>query len=291
MWIFVENVQVKERNNKKYLIMTRNIAIVSGGYFAILFGVAYALLFIANLSEGFKTWYKANAVFVMIVNDIVALSLAFFVLSKISKVKRNKVFSLSKISMKTTLLITLTGLAAGLFTVSVFKIPVIEENYPMLNTTVDFLINPNSVLVFIVFLLINSLYKEVLFRGFLYNELKANLSLPLSVIIHGVLYGLLFFQGNLSLSVYGFLGALLFVFLYECFDSLLAPFVAQVTSTGGLFIFARLLDKYITVESIKFIIPISAVITALLIIYLWKTKDRLSIISQNFDNDASLSHE
>lgn len=287
----MESIQVKEKNIKKYLIMIRNLAIVIGGYFAILYGVAYGLIFIANLSEGFKTWYLDNVVFMMIVNGIIALSLAFLILSKISKVKRDQVFNLSKISMKTILLIALTGLIVGLFTASVFKIPAIEENYPVLNNVVDILVNPSSVLVFFIFLLVNSLYKEVLFRGFLYNELKTNLSLPLSIIIQGVLYGLLFFQGNLPLSIYGFLGALLFVFLYEWFDSLLAPFIAQVTSTGGLFIYARLMNEYIILENIKFIIPISAIVTALLIIYLWKTKDRLSVISQSSNNDTSLGYE
>jgi hypothetical protein len=54
--------------------------------------------------------------------------------------------------------------------------------------------------------------------------------------IQGVLYGALFFFGDIPLSLYGFLGAVIFALLYVWFRSIWAPIAAQVACQGSQYL-------------------------------------------------------
>lgn len=267
----MEERQVQNSTGKKLLIMIRNLAIYSVLYFIIITGVTYGLVNLAKINTTFGEWFYNNVVFYIIVNDGISLVILYFIAKKLGKVK--EAYNFSKIKPQAIILITLASLAMGLFTHAFCKIPAVQENYPRIGGILLSLVNAKNIVIFLVFLLLNSVYKEVLFRGLIYNDLKKALPISGAIVLQGIIYGLLFFLGNIPLTIYGLLGALFFVFLYEWYGTLLAPYIAQVATTGSLYIYVRIIDKYITSNSIKFIIPITIIISAVLIYFIRKNKD------------------
>jgi membrane protease YdiL (CAAX protease family) len=103
--------------------------------------------------------------------------------------------------------------AAAIWVMSLFSIPQVKDAAPGFESIVGFFLYQNA-WVFFSFFVINSVYKEVLFRALLFNELRNKLPVSAAMIVTGILYGILFFSGDLPLMLYGTAGAVIFGMLY-----------------------------------------------------------------------------
>ncbi len=259
---------------KKYLKMIGCIFVYILIYYIVLRLSILPVMSLVNSNASFKAWAVSNKTILIIVNDIVGLIVFVPLIALLKKQSLIKRCNFSKINIKASVLIALMGLASGIFTASVFKLPVIVEKFPGIITLLDYLVNSSTLPIFLAFLVIGSIYKEVLYRGLIFNELKENMSLSLAILIQGLIYGLLFFDLNVPLTTYGLLGAVVFALLYIWYDSMWAPIIAQIGSTGGIYVFGKLIELYPNANLIL-VIVISLILTAAGIYALWAYKDRL----------------
>lgn len=68
--------------------------------------------------------------------------------------------------------------------------------------------------------------EEYIFRGLMYNRMKDYMSANMAMIISSVIFGL--YHGNLIQGVYGFVMGLLMIFVYEKYQTMLAPVLCHI---------------------------------------------------------------
>lgn len=270
---------------KKYLIMLGNLLIYVATYFLIIKSlVAFGRAFILDRPV-IGPWLYQNALVVTITSDLIQFTIFYFVFKKFKgKNLLEHVKLTERISKKNIAIITVIGIAAGFFTSSVFKLPFITERYSDLIGIMKFMfVDGGNIVVFTCFLLVGSVFKEILFRGLIFNELRDKLPVALAVIIQGLMYGLLFFNLNVPLSVYGFLGAVLFVLLYIWVKSLWAPVIAQASCQGIMYILMMTGDSVLNKSTANPVIVISLVIIVAGMIYVMKDNKAKEAIEEKED--------
>ena len=68
--------------------------------------------------------------------------------------------------------------------------------------------------------------EEFIFRGLMYNRMKDYMSANMAMIISSLIFGL--YHGNLIQGIYGFVMGLLMIFVYEKYQTMLAPVLCHV---------------------------------------------------------------
>ncbi|MFZ5987612.1 MAG: CPBP family intramembrane glutamic endopeptidase [Bacillota bacterium] len=257
---------------KKYLIMIGNLVLYVLTYFLVIKSlVAFGKAFILNRPV-IGPWLYKNSLVVTIISDLIQFTIFYFIFKKFKgKSLLEHVKLTRRISMENIVVISIVGIAAGLFTSSVFKLPFITERYSDLVGIMKFMfVDGGNIVVFTCFLLVGSVFKEILFRGLIFNEFRDKLPAALAIILQGLMYGLLFFSFSLPLAVYGFLGALLFVLLYMWVKSLWASIIAQAACQGSMYILMRTGDSVLNQSTVNPLITISLVMVVSGMIYLMK---------------------
>ncbi|MDK8179806.1 type II CAAX endopeptidase family protein [Paenibacillus sp. UMB4589-SE434] len=214
---------------KRVGLMLVSVLLIVGIYFAWFYTVNH--LFFTYLYS-LSPWFERNTLFIIILNDIVgfplmALALWFLLRKSIFKVARYQ-----RIAAVPAVYACIIGAAAGIFTIAFSMLPAFRG--PEGSTFIVLLdyINRAEWYVFLAFLLLGNIYKETLFRGLLLNEFRTVFPVWMAIVLQGIMYGILFFQGDPVLSLYGFLGAVIFALLYVWFDSIWAPVIAQIACQG-----------------------------------------------------------
>lgn len=123
------------------------------------------------------------------------------------------------VGLKPQMLNAALAVSMAVWVMSLFSIPEVKEAAPGFEGIVGFFLSQNA-WVFFSFFVINSVYKELLFRALLFNELRRALPIGAAMVLTGVLYGILFFSGDLPLTVYGTAGAVIFGLLYVWYRSI-----------------------------------------------------------------------
>ncbi|MBH5318586.1 CPBP family intramembrane metalloprotease [Paenibacillus sp. GSMTC-2017] len=241
---------------KRWGMALGRVALIIGIYFAWFFTVTTLFFdYVYPLSP----WFEQNTVFVIILNDIVGLPLMYIAFKLIYKQSIFKEARFRKINKKAVSYAFLIGLGAGLFTVAFSQLPIILTDQYKFRELFDYL-NRAEWYVFFTFLILGNIYKETLFRGLLLNEFRKVVPLTVAIIVQGILYGALFFFGDIPLSLYGFLGAVIFALLYVWFDSIWAPITAQIACQGLQYILWHHGPKITNVDYLYIIMAVSALI-------------------------------
>ncbi|MBP2000049.1 membrane protease YdiL (CAAX protease family) [Paenibacillus shirakamiensis] len=217
---------------KAWGIMLARVAVVIGLYFGWFFTVT--TLFFDYVYPR-STWFERNTVTVIILNDMVGLPLMLLAWRLLFKENLFKAAQFRLMNGKSVAIALWIGLGAGLFTVAFSRLPAIASDKYKFRELFDYL-NRAEWYVFLIFLILGNIYKETLFRGILMNEFRRVLPVWVAIIIQGVLYGALFFLGDIPLSLYGFLGAVIFALLYVWFKSIWAPITAQIACQGSQYV-------------------------------------------------------
>jgi len=213
---------------KQWGLMLAKVGVIIGIYFAWFFTALY--IFNHFIYQD-NAWFQQNTLIFIVFNDIVSFPLMYLALKYIFKVNIFQAARYRKMGGRALVLSLVVGLGAGLFTVAFAQWPGIQSELVQFNVLFDYLYRVEWY-VFLLFLLLGNIYKETLFRGVLLNAFRGVLPLIISIILQGILYGVLFFTGDIPLSIYGFLGAVIFALIYVWFDSIWAPIAAQVACQG-----------------------------------------------------------
>ncbi|OPZ92605.1 MAG: CAAX amino terminal protease self- immunity [Firmicutes bacterium ADurb.Bin419] len=263
---------------KKYLIMLGNLLLYIGTYFLIIKSLVFLGKTYVLPQPGIGPWLNRNSLIVTVTSDLIQFTIFYFMFKKLKKKSLFDHVKLSKkISGANLAIISLIGICAGFFTSSVFKLPYITEKYPDLVAIMKFMfVDGGNLLVFTCFLLVGSVFKEILFRGLIFNEFRKAFPLALAILLQGLMYGLLFFSFSPPLMVYGFIGAVLFTVLYVLVDSLWAPVIAQATCQGSMYILMITGDLLINRNTVNPLIVISLIIILAATFYMTK-KTKLQV--------------
>jgi membrane protease YdiL (CAAX protease family) len=170
------------------------------------------------LNAGLKQWLDANFFVTFIVACLIGIALIFLA-ARLKKKTIAEQCGFKKISFKQFLAAAGYGIGIGLFSSCFIGIDFLKNTFPSIPGYFTFLISVN----FAFFLLLGALdatFKEMLFRGGIFTELRQNMPVLLAIFIQAVLYACLLFNSDLPTRVYGFCGNFLFAVMFVAIGSL-----------------------------------------------------------------------
>ncbi|TYP79317.1 type II CAAX endopeptidase family protein [Paenibacillus methanolicus] len=195
---------------KPYAVMVGNLAVYVGIYYALL------QTLVVIWEQAVLPKYPAlgnHGIIGLFANALLAMPLYYVVLKRFYKKDLIAIAEFKKTTLSAQALSMLLAVCMGLWIMSLFTIPQVAKAAPGFDGIVGFFLRQEP-WVFFSFFVINSLYKEVLFRALIFNELRRAVPLPAAMAVTGILYGILFFSGDIPLMLYGTAGAVIFGLLY-----------------------------------------------------------------------------
>lgn len=257
---------------KPWGIMLSRVVVIICLYFAWFFTVTTLFFdYIYPLSP----WFERNTVTVIILNDIVGLPLMVLAWRFLFKGNLFKAAKFRLMDRRSVGLALWIGLGAGLFTVAFSQLPAIASDKYQFRELFDYL-NRAEWYVFLTFLILGNIYKETLFRGVLMTEFSRVFPVWLAIGIQGVLYGALFFFGDIPLSLYGFLGAVIFALLYVWFKSIWAPIAAQIACQGSQYLLWHYGPESDNTATLSVVMALAAVMIAAGLFFAVKHRGRVA---------------
>lgn len=217
---------------KKYAVMIGNLAVYVGIYYGLL------QILVIIWDQAVVPQYpelKEHGIIGLYTNALLAMPLYYFVLKLFYKKDLIAISQFRKVSSKTHILNILLALCMAIWVMSIFSIPEVIDAAPGFENIVGFFLGHNA-WVFFSFFVINSFYKEILFRALIFNELRRALPLTLSMIVTGVFYGFLFFSGDIPLMLYGTAGAVIFGLIYVWHRSIWLTIINEFVLFSAYFI-------------------------------------------------------
>jgi membrane protease YdiL (CAAX protease family) len=215
-------------------------------------------------------WLGQNNVIGFVFFDTVSIAVYFAVMKWVHKRNLFKVSNFSKISPMAGVWIAVLGVAMGVWVQCFFTIPYFAERFPQFQQLFDYM--TTAVLpVFLVFLFMHSIYKEIYFRALIYNVLRPAYSIPVSIAVTGVIYGGLFFNWDLPLTIYASAGALIFGLLFEWYRSIWAPIVNEIVLFGTYFVMKKMAFTYSF--GIAAALAVSSAVILAVMYGLWKYRE------------------
>jgi len=201
-------------------------------YYAVLSTVNYVWTKVLIRYEPIQPWLSdsANNLWALVLNDLIAVPIYMFLLRRYQATSLIRHCGFRRIDGRTAARIAALSVSMGLWVISVAKIPFVEDRFPQFDALFESLVG-GPLLTFAVFLIIHSVYKEILFRGLVFGAFRTAMPLAAALALNALVYGQLFFRLDPALTVYGGLGTVIFGLLYVWHRSLWAPIVAQL----GLF--------------------------------------------------------
>ncbi len=221
---------------KKYGVMLGNLAVYVGIYYGLL------QILVVIWEEAVLPRYPQlgnNGIIGLYTNAILAMPLYYFVLKKFYKKDLIAISEFRPASRKAHALNLSLAVCMALWVMSLFSIPEVKDAAPGFENIVGFFLGHNA-WVFFSFFVINSVYKEILFRALIFNELRRALPLIPAMLITGVFYGILFFSGDPALMLYGTAGAVIFGLIYVWFRSIWLTIINEFVLFGAYYIIRHL---------------------------------------------------
>ncbi|MFD2673095.1 CPBP family intramembrane glutamic endopeptidase [Marinicrinis sediminis] len=265
---------IKQSKSYRFYVMVGKVALYIAIYFVVMQPLVYYWYewFVPNLGA-LGEFMAVHGEWGLIVNDLIVIPIYAWIIYRYENRNPLKVWNFSPISMNTTAVTFLLSIAMGVWVTSIAKIPYVEDTFPQFEGLFAFLLGP-SLVHFLIFLIIHSIYKEVLFRGLIFNALRAAVPLWLAILADAVIYGFLFFQLDPALTLYGGMGTVIFCLLYVWHRSLWTPIVAQIGLFGTYYVTRKIYTTYEIGFNYGFIIAIlvSSVIVVVTKYYLFKTR-------------------
>ncbi|WP_139488497.1 CPBP family intramembrane glutamic endopeptidase [Brevibacillus dissolubilis] len=218
---------------KKYGVMVGKLLLYIAVYFVILQASAALWKFVLM---PLHPWFVENRLALIVLNDLVAIGVFYLMFRYGFKSNLFEEVKFTKMEKRPLYLSIFVGLMAGVFTAFFAQLPSIQSDQYQFHALFKAL-NETNWYVFLGFVLVGNTFKELLFRGLLFNEVRKGFPLVASLLLQGFLYGALFFYLNPPLTLFGAAGAIVFALVYVWFDSIWAPIVAQIFCQGIQYVF------------------------------------------------------
>lgn len=215
-------------------------------------------------------WLGNNNVIGFVVFDAITFAIYFYAMKGIHKQNLIVVSNFSRIDRKVMGMIAILGVGMGVWVQAFFKIPYFHREFPQFEQLFVYLTTA-SIPVFILFLLVHSAYKEVFFRALIYNVLRRVQPVWFSILITGIIYGGLFFQWDVPMTVYALAGALIFGLMFEWFRTIWAPIVNELFLFGTYYVIRKLGMPYSA--TMIWLLAASSVLVIVMMIVLYRMRE------------------
>lgn len=260
---------------KKYAVMAGNLAVHVGIYYGLL------QVLVIIWEQAVLPKYPALAphgIIGLYTNALFAMPLYYFVLKIFYKKDLIAIAQFGRASARTHVLNVLLAVCMAVWVMSLFSIPEVKDAAPGFENIVGFFLAQNA-WVFFTFFVINSVYKEILFRALIFNELKSALPLPAAMIITGILYGFLFFSGDIPLMLYGTAGAVIFGLIYVWHRSIWLTIVNEFVLFSAYYIIRHSVGLP-QGSALYVLMGVSSAAILGLLYGIWRSKQTSIVISQ-----------
>ncbi|MDQ0090103.1 membrane protease YdiL (CAAX protease family) [Paenibacillus anaericanus] len=260
---------------RPYLVMGGRLGLYIAIYFAVLQPLVHLWYNVLTEIDAIRPWLTAarNSSWGLVLNDIVAIPIYYFILRRYQKRDLIRECKFDKISFNSVWKIALLSICMGLWVTSMVKIPAVADTFPQFEQLFSSLVG-GAPFTFIVFLIVHSIYKEVLFRGLVFNELNAVLPLGIVLVGNAFIYGILFFKLDPALTLYGGMGTIIFALLYFWYRSLWAPIIAEIGLFATYYIARNLYSHFDVAFNGYFVvlIVVCSLVVPPLMYRLWKQR-------------------
>lgn len=235
---------------------------------------------------------KDNIPLFHLFQDAFYLPVFMLVFALFKKKNLFKAVNFGSVNWKTVGILTILAFFVSLFTASFMKMPWSESLFPNVAMLLNTRLLAQHPLQFIIWLPLHcAIWREILFRGIIYNEFKQVMPFSLAIIFQGLMQGFLFFLfTKLDLVFYGLLGAIIFGLIYAWCKSLWASIIAQLLLETFLFIWKSANWSIFTKDTAPIILGCSMVLLALSLLYLREYTQSFSINNGKSDVKASVKN-
>lgn len=196
-----------------------------------------------------------------------------------------------KVNLKTVGIIAILTFFTSLFTSAFMKMPWSETFFPNVSMLLNTRLLAQHPLQFIIWWPLHcAIWREMLFRGVIYNEFKSAMPVSMAVILQGLMQGFLFFLfTQFDLVFYGLLGSVIFALVYTWCNSLWASIIAQMMLEGFLFIWKSTNYAIFTDTFAPIILGFSMVLILFSLLYLKEYRESVNQIT-NSSNGKKVSN-
>ncbi len=245
------------------------------GHSAIYFGILVPLIMlwyqVMGKHESYGEWFNHNGIVMIVINDIIQVSVFYFFIKLVKKENLFKRCNFVCFDRTTALYVIALSIAAAIFTHTLFALPYLKNNFGGYESVMAFLVDTPSTWSFVLFLIIGSFYKEIFFRGLLFNEMRRGLNLGVCYVLLCVIYTYYFeLMRDIPLMVYAAIGTCLFTTLYVWTRSMYAAVIMQVLSTGGIYVLrhnATIEEYNHTYHNVLVVVTFAVIVFSLFKIY------------------------
>jgi membrane protease YdiL (CAAX protease family) len=172
---------------------------------------------------------------------IISALFSLFVYWFTFKVSQKKLWTYCKFSKPRTVIILLSvllGISFNLLFIMFDLETSFDRLFPDYSQAIEPLMSGGFGLTLIIAGIIIPIFEEILFRGIVFNRLKASLSMTAALWIQGFLFGV--YHMNIFQGIYGMILGFIAALVYEWFQSLWVPIAVHVAFNSFSILISRL---------------------------------------------------
>ncbi|MCQ2609769.1 MAG: CPBP family intramembrane metalloprotease [Lachnospiraceae bacterium] len=149
----------------------------------------------------------------------------------------------------------------------------LSEIFPKGMEVTETLLSSNVIVALMVAVILAPMAEEIVFRGYIYKSISGYGSKVVASIVSALAFSLM--HGNVVQGIYAFLATLLFIYIYDGFDSIYASVFAHIVANASSIFFGSCGVYYMVLKfSHKILLLIICVALFLMGLYRFNTYDR-----------------
>lgn len=269
-----------------YLLMAFIIQVLVSVIGGMLIGLQYAYKQSHNMEQQGMTNVvneiagKLN--YILLISSIVTV-LIFLIIYAIRKKKLTEEILLKKTKPMNMVIAVLIGTSVWLFNSGILVLlqlnGLLMEQFQGMNEILNPLTEGNLFIMVLTIGIVAPFAEEFLFRGVIYRTLSKNISIPVTIIIQGVLFGI--YHANLIQGVYASLLGIIFGFITHKTQSLWPAIIAHMTNNTIAVIIPAVMGDIFNTTSCMIFVIIGLIGTIIIIFFI--NKNNPKVIEENVE--------
>lgn len=269
-----------------YLLMAFIIQVLVSVIGGMLIGLQYAYKQSHNMEQQGMT-NVVNEVagklnYILLISSIVTV-LIFLIIYAIRKKKLTEEILLKKTKPMNIVIAVLIGTSVWLFNSGILVLlqlnGLLMEQFQGMNEILNPLTEGNLFIMVLTIGIVAPFTEEFLFRGVIYRTLSKNISIPVTIIIQGVLFGI--YHANLIQGVYASLLGIIFGFITHKTQSLWPAIIAHMTNNTIAVIIPAVMGDIFNTTSCMIFVIIGSIGTIITIFFI--NKNNPKVIEENVE--------
>ncbi|WP_312578966.1 CPBP family intramembrane glutamic endopeptidase [Clostridium sp.] len=273
-----------------YLLMAFIIQVLVSVIGGMLIGLQYVYKQSSNDLMNMEQQGMTNVVnevagklnYILLISSIVTV-LIFLIIYAIRKKKLTEEILLKKTKLMNIVIAALIGTSVWLFNSGVLVLlqlnGLLMEQFQGMNEILNPLTEANLFIMILTIGIVAPFAEEFLFRGVIYRTLSKNISIPVTIIIQGILFGI--YHGNLIQGVYASLLGIIFGFITYKTQSLWPAIIAHMTNNTIAVIIPTVMGDIFSTTSCMIFVIIGLIGTIITIFFI--NKNNPKVIEENME--------